>query len=445
MITMSPAERRREAEFADLLEGRLVDPDHELADLAALGNSLHAVPAPPDAVFRNRLREQLVTEARLRAELPGQRAKATHAPSSDQPPARRRVPQAAAATCAAALVVGFGTAVASTGAVPGDSLYELKRGLEAVELTLARSDAARGRELMEQAAERIHEAEQLATSKDARDPRIVQRTGVVIAEADAAAHAGSSALLDAYQKNGDLAALETLTETAAQQNADLVVLIPLLDPTLRDDAGLLADFLGSLEAGARMLVDASSGTPEDGRPLALDGWATTLLQQLRTEAAVGEEGVTAVRGRVISAPNSSIPSAPGAAGPTAGGPGGLGGVLGGVTGGNGPLGGTGGSTGGGTGGGSLPTVPVPGTGGSLPTTGTPTTTSPPPTASNPPASTEPPVDTGTPSTDVETTPPPGTPTPVESTTPEGAASITEDPVGTVTDTVCGLLPPGPVC
>jgi predicted secreted protein len=445
MITVSPAERRREAEFAALLESGRLDPDHELAALVELAGSLRPVPVRPEAAFRDRLREQLVAEAGRRAELPGQRP----VPGTDAAaPARLRIRRIAAGTCAAAVVAGAGTAFASTSALPGDRLYELKRGLESVELALARSDGSRGRELMEQSAERIREAERLSSSEGARDPRVVQQTGIALAEADAAAHAGASALLQAYADDGDVEALRTLGETAREQAAALADLIPQLAPSLRDEAALLASFLGSLQQGAQLLVDESADG--DAPATALDGWAVTLLRQLRTQAETGDEGVVAVRGRIIAAPGVPAALTPGGGG---GDPSGVAGILDGITGGT-ASGGSAGAPGGSGGPGPAPLPPTGGTtAGPLPTSpGAPPGTIPPVETSSPPVETSsPPVETSSPP--VETSSPPVVDPPTSEVDPPTSEpptsgetpSITEDPVGQVTDAVCELLPPGTAC
>ncbi|KPI01959.1 hypothetical protein OK074_5466 [Actinobacteria bacterium OK074] len=54
-----------------------------------------------------------------------------------------------------------GVAAASSDALPGDSLYGLKRGIEDVKLTLADGDTSRGRVYLDQASTRLSEARRL--------------------------------------------------------------------------------------------------------------------------------------------------------------------------------------------------------------------------------------------------------------------------------------------
>ncbi|MGI5469596.1 DUF5667 domain-containing protein [Streptomyces sp. CA-132043] len=54
-----------------------------------------------------------------------------------------------------------GVAAASSDALPGDSLYGLKRGMEDLKLGMAEDDSARGRLYLDQASSRMHEARRL--------------------------------------------------------------------------------------------------------------------------------------------------------------------------------------------------------------------------------------------------------------------------------------------
>ncbi|MDQ1585432.1 MAG: hypothetical protein QOH80_797, partial [Actinomycetota bacterium] len=163
-IVQLPAQRRRAQEFAELLEGRRDVVGHELEPLVRVAATLRPAPLEPASDFRSELRARLVAETeRAVAPLvvPQPRTGGT---ATARPP---RMRQAVAALVATTLVGGVGVAAASTRAVPGDALYGLKRGIESAELSLARSDMSRGRELLEQADHRLSEAEALAASGSA--------------------------------------------------------------------------------------------------------------------------------------------------------------------------------------------------------------------------------------------------------------------------------------
>lgn len=79
-------------------------------------------------------------------------------------PGRRRL---VAATVLAAVAFSGSTVVASSGALPGDPLYGLKRRVQGVEVALARGDEDRGRRHLELARTRVRELGTVAASGSA--------------------------------------------------------------------------------------------------------------------------------------------------------------------------------------------------------------------------------------------------------------------------------------
>jgi hypothetical protein len=140
-------------------------------------------PAPPmRAHFRAELRAQLVSVApRLVAEGVGAERPLTHEAKKSASGATRELPVAAGARGAqlgrggafalarpAAVAAALGGAVwLSRAAVPGDSLYGLKRANESVQLALTSGDTARGQKYLDFAAERAHEASVLLSRSSA--------------------------------------------------------------------------------------------------------------------------------------------------------------------------------------------------------------------------------------------------------------------------------------
>lgn len=273
----SPAQRRQTEEFADLLEGRLGASGHELEPLLSLATSMRAPELAPSTDFSSALRTRLVQETSQRspaARVPSQRTAAAQQSRS------HRIRQAVAALTAVAIVGGAGAAAASTRAVPGDSLYGLKRGLETAQLSLAGSDMARGRELLEQADARLAEAEKLAASEHAADAISRDRIGQALADMDTAVRDGSTLLTDVYRQSGDPAALELLDRFVVDQQQRLGALLDRLaaiDPALRDEADATVDLLAALHAqvaavtGSALGVNSSAGAARDPRASG-DGW-----------------------------------------------------------------------------------------------------------------------------------------------------------------------------
>jgi hypothetical protein len=105
-----------------------------------------------------------------------------------------------------------GVAAASTDALPGDTLYSLKRGMEDLRLDFAGDDVDRGEVYLDRAATRLNEARRLmerarAGVLDADDVDEVRRA--LSSMRDDAAE-GHRLLSEAYQSDGSLAALRPL-------------------------------------------------------------------------------------------------------------------------------------------------------------------------------------------------------------------------------------------
>ena len=264
-ITGSLPHRRAEAErFAALLDGRRINggpEDHpELAELAALAAALCprrarpgpvVPPGPARAAGRGGLPERPV--AAPSDVRPDSRSTGTTAEDRHQP----RWRTAAATLTALALVTGVGAAAASNRALPGDSLYGLKRQIESVELALARTDLGRGRELLEQADARLTEAERLAASSAVEQPATQQQLEATLDDMAAATTQGAEELLSSYRETGDPEPLLLLDRFATEQRERLADLMALLSPEMRARAGAAARRAGP--AGAASLGPARIG------------------------------------------------------------------------------------------------------------------------------------------------------------------------------------------
>ena len=270
----SPARRRQAEQFADLLEGRLAASGHELESLVTLATSMRAPEIAPSTDFSSALRARLVQETSQRspaARVPTQRT------AEAQESRSHRIRQAVAALTAVVIVGGAGAAAASSRALPGDSLYGLKRGLETAQLSLAGSEMARGRELLEQADARLGEAEKLAASDSATDATTRDRIGQALSDMNTALSDGSTLLTDVYRQTGDPAALELLDRFVIDQQRRLDALLDRLasiDPALRDEADATAELLASLHAQVAAVTGQRAGghRPAGATRYPRDGW-----------------------------------------------------------------------------------------------------------------------------------------------------------------------------
>ncbi|MFE6497249.1 DUF5667 domain-containing protein [Streptomyces sp. NPDC057748] len=236
MIANVSAHRRANA-FAQALEEQSLrgaaaaQPEEpaEPADhgpLLALANGLGEVPRPElDPEVKVVQRAQLVAAmeamftqggASAGPTVPEQRTKGAHRAS----PLRKLRPRSrwTKGLAAGGLTVGVaagafgGVAAASSDALPGDSLYGLKRGMEDIHLGMASGDADRGEAYLDQASTRLSEARRLmerARSGDLDHEQLgeVRRT---LNGMTHDASEGHRLLHSAYQQNGAIGPIQTL-------------------------------------------------------------------------------------------------------------------------------------------------------------------------------------------------------------------------------------------
>ncbi|GGT66130.1 DUF5667 domain-containing protein [Streptomyces atratus] len=236
MIANVSAHRRANA-FAQALEEQslrgaaAVQPEEpaEPADhgtLLALANGLGELPRPElDPEVKVVQRAQLVAameamfaegEASAGPTVPEQRTKGAHRAS----PLRKLRPRSrwTKGLAAGGLTVGVaagafgGVAAASSDALPGDSLYGLKRGMEDIHLGMASGDADRGEVYLDQASTRLSEARRLmerARSGDLDHEQLGEVRRTLNGMTDDATE-GHRLLHSAYQRNGAIGPIQTL-------------------------------------------------------------------------------------------------------------------------------------------------------------------------------------------------------------------------------------------
>ncbi|MEW2519991.1 DUF5667 domain-containing protein [Actinacidiphila alni] len=110
-----------------------------------------------------------------------------------------------------------GVAAASTNALPGDTLYGLKRGMEDLKLDMAGSDASRGKVYLDMAATRMQEARRLMDRGRGGqlDDESVGEVRKALSGMHQEASEGHRLLSAAYAKDGSLRPMEVLNTFAA--------------------------------------------------------------------------------------------------------------------------------------------------------------------------------------------------------------------------------------
>lgn len=179
-------------------------------------------PAPgPDADFTSELRSQLVAiTERVVSESTSEAVPRRTARRAGFL-GRARRPLIAAVSATAVLVMLLGLAVwVSHSALPGQSLYGIKRASENFSLSLAGSDTGKGKEYLQQATSRATETTKLVSEPAAPlSGELTKLLGSTLANADSDTRNGVSLLAKAALDNHSATPLAGLSDWISQQTA----------------------------------------------------------------------------------------------------------------------------------------------------------------------------------------------------------------------------------
>ena len=231
MTPLFPAQRAAE-EFERVLSGTADDAvAARYAELRDAVEQLRTLPeVTPRAEFVGDLRSRLMTAAETELVVVPQ-ATLRAVPSLPEERTKRR--NRRLGTIAASLVVVGGTAgmaAAASGALPGETLYPIKRGIEQVTTAAHFGDAAQGRALLGQAATRLDEVRALQAEGNA-DPDVISQTMDAFRTA---ADSGSEKLFSSYQSSGDQADITAVRDFTAAQMADVAAMSTAADTVTND-------------------------------------------------------------------------------------------------------------------------------------------------------------------------------------------------------------------
>lgn len=172
----------------------------------------------------------------------------------------------------AGLAVGSlaGAAAASTSALPGDTLYGMKRGLEGLRLDLAGSDSERGELLLDNAATRLKEAKSLVGRTDgagALSPGTVDQVRRALDDMHADAIKGRDLLRSVYRSNGSLDPMRALAGFAHDEDGRWTELEGRLPSQLTPQAHLVNQLFDDISEDVAPLrlaqPTAPGGAPAD--------------------------------------------------------------------------------------------------------------------------------------------------------------------------------------
>lgn len=257
-MTAAFSARRRADEFEALLsrgpDATLTDAEERrYAALLEVVAALDAVPeVAPRPEFTASLRERLMAEADTalvsQPVVPSRLAMPA--------PTRSRHRRLGAIVGGAAILGSAATmAVAAQTALPGESLYGVKRGIEAAEVRLATDDAARGRTLLAQADTRLTELEALAAGEGGRE----ELASETLADFTRQSSDGVRSLLVSYETggaDGDAQAARDFTSASLQRLAALDGALP---ESARDQLVSAGQAITDLDAEVGSVCAACTG------------------------------------------------------------------------------------------------------------------------------------------------------------------------------------------
>jgi len=239
--------QRRAEEFNERVEGASSDaaPDPRDAELFELVGALRSVPdATARPEFVASLRERLLAEAAT-ALVPDDVSRLT---LPQRRPARER---RLAAVAGGIAIVGATTslAMASQSALPGDSLYPVKRAIERAHTGLSVCEGSKGTTVLASASDRLGEVEAL-TRQDhtGDDQRIADTLNTFTDQATEA----SDLLLADYAHAGSASSIARLRDFAAASLDRLAALEPLVPADARDELIRAAGVVTTIDSEAAL-------------------------------------------------------------------------------------------------------------------------------------------------------------------------------------------------
>lgn len=295
MIGSVSAHRRANA-FAQALDeesraqqAEALAADPEQARLLGLAGQLASVPAPAlDPEVKTAQRTQLIAamEAMLAEDTAEDTAESTEAPLIPAPrrrgahraagPLSRLRPRSRLSRGVAIGGVGVGVAAGafsaaaavSSDALPGDTLYGLKRGMEDLRRGMADGDTERGRIYLDQASTRLNEARRLMERGRAGDLD-ADSVGEIREALDNVRHdagEGRRLLRDAYDEDGSLAPMQTLSAFSQKNERSWQQLRDRLPTELGDLGDEVSSVFDAIKQDVAPLSSLLPGPEEDSTP-----------------------------------------------------------------------------------------------------------------------------------------------------------------------------------
>ncbi|HET6636016.1 MAG TPA: DUF5667 domain-containing protein [Streptomyces sp.] len=158
-----------------------------------------------------------------------------------------------------------GAAAASTDALPGDSLYGFKRGMEDFQLDLADGDADRGRIFLDHASTRLREARRLMERQRAGslDDESIAEIRRALAGMQHDASEGHRLLSAAYARDGKIGRMQSLSAFAGDHREAWSHLRDRLPAQLTEMGAQVSSVFDAIEDDVEPLRARFPSTPDD--------------------------------------------------------------------------------------------------------------------------------------------------------------------------------------
>ena len=286
---MAPVFAKRADEFAALVEGTSTDGRDRHARLLEVVGQLQAVPArAPRPEFLADLRERLMAEAdTVLVPDTARHAAATEQRLTVRPTARRTSRDRRLAVGVGSLALLGAAASVTVGAqvaLPGDTLYPMKRAIEDVRTELAVGDARTGRLMMSQATERLEETEGL-TRRDDVDVRATEDT---LNDFTEQAEGAAVLMTSAYTDSGRPETIVALRDFTGDSMDRLEALEPTLPLAAHDELVAAADAVVAIDDDASATCPSCGGAGVVNVPISLT--SAGLLPTTPPDPATGKDG-----------------------------------------------------------------------------------------------------------------------------------------------------------
>ncbi len=270
--------RKRADEFDLLLSRTSADAlagdatSERYADLLQVVSTMREVPAPtprPDFAADLRSRLMIAAESALAPDTSEQSA-ARRAPAVRRSPRERRIVAAVGGFAIVSATASM--AVAAQSALPGDTLYPLKRAIENAQAGVQRDADDRGTTLLGNATGRLDEVDALSRSGD--DPQTIS---VTLQDFVLQATEASELLLDDYASTGHASSIEELRSFTAASMGALTTLRNVIPEDARASLIEATQVINAIDVQAQSLCPACTDLPITQAPVFAQRAIDTLL------------------------------------------------------------------------------------------------------------------------------------------------------------------------